>query len=156
MKAIAAAILFLCASMAYAWSPLDSYIAKECRSYDVPFGVAERLITSESSWNPDAVNPADPSVGIAQLQVRLLPWFARMFNDNRPINPYDAFTSVHVMIRYLSWLHHEIYYRDWWYSVMAYKVGLGDPTRGYITEPRVYDQVPLRIRQICWWVAHGD
>ena len=141
--------LLLLGSRVYGWSPIDTVVARECRQTGVPFAVAERLIASESSWNPKAVNPNDPSVGLAQLQTHLLPWFAHEFNGGKSVDPWDPVVSVVVMIRYLAWLYART--GTWYWTALAYKSGLYTVTS---TSPWG-TAVPLQTREISWKVATG-
>jgi len=120
--------LLLSASPVSAWSQIDTVIASECRAHNVPFAIAEYVIAHESSWDVMAIGDDGASVGLMQLQVRYLTWFADMFNGRIAFDPFDPFESVRIGIRYLSWLHER--YRDWWLALVAYNAGPGLVDRG--------------------------
>ena len=115
----------------------------------VPPGIAEALVERESEFNPDAVNPNDPSYGIMQLQTRYLPWFAARFNDGRPIDPFDPAVSIRVGLRYLASLHAVC--GDWWDTIASYNCGLSRVMRGDI--PKSTYQY---VRWIMWRADESD
>jgi len=115
-----------------------------CAEEQVPPDVVLRLLRSESGMDQYAYNPDDPSYGIAQLQFKYLDFFADHFNDGIPINPSDPVTSVRVAIRYLAYIHRELGGGSWYWSVIAYKTGLG----------RIY-RAPFHIQRLAHWITTG-
>lgn len=132
MRGALIALLLLAAPVllpAYELSgPVLREISRECAATGVPVRIVRRLLWRESRYNPRARNPADPSVGIAQLAEAYLPYYSREFNGGRQIDPYDPVVSVRVAIRYLARLYRR--YGDWWLAIVAYNEGPGIVDRG--------------------------
>lgn len=66
---------------------LDTLIAEAARKYSVPAALIKAIAMTESSLNPNAVNPSDPSYGLCQI----MPILAEDYGIVRDWhNPTDA------------------------------------------------------------------
>lgn len=79
--------------------------------YGIPQNVFQRLIFSESSYNPSAYNAEFGAAGIGQF----IPSTAKQYG----INPYDWRSSLDASAKYLSKIYPK--YNDWLATVGDYK-----------------------------------
>ena len=104
----------------------------------VPTYILDRLIQSESSWRYTVSNrsPREHSVGLAQVNLKWLPYFRSRYGLQDPLNPWQSLTFA---ADYL----HDLYRAtgSWEDAVVAYKTGLS--TLG--TEPAWVRQLAQSI-----------
>ena len=107
----------------------------------VPVEILDRLIQSESSWRPWVENksPHEHSVGLAQVNLRWLPYFREKYGLQDPRKPSEALSFA---ARYLQDLRQIT--GSWYEAVLAYKCGLDGR-----------HAAPPHIRRIAWWVVYG-
>ena len=118
----------------------------------LPFWMLCRMFGQESVgdpmagwWNTRAVSWAGAR-GLAQLMPKNLAFFSHLYNEDRPIDPFDPVVSIKVGSRYMADL---VASAGWRIGVMAYNGGLGhwtDPVRygGFVDESIVYAWTIIR------------
>lgn len=121
-------------------------IQRATDKYGLPPGLLERMIQTESSWNPEAVSPKG-ATGILQF----MPATAQELK----INPRDPKQSVEGAARYLARLNAN-YDGDWSKTLAAYNWGPGnlarlgmekmpEETRNYLTKTLGDASVPAKM-----------
>ncbi len=116
-------------------------VALNCRETGVDYALVYRLITEESCWNPLAVGHegnGKRSLGLMQLYEPLLPWFSKMFNRGRKINPFNPRESIRIGVQYLAWLCKLC--ESWHQAAWSYNAGIWWMRRGLATK-RVLDYI---------------
>lgn len=96
-------------------------VIRYCDETGVPVWLAARLFDWESGWirtrrHYNANGTVD--LGIAALNSANLKAFAVLYNDGKPIDPFDAETSIRVGLRYLAALRAQL--GDWRLAVKSY------------------------------------
>jgi len=100
------------------WIEQPSLVEETFRG--VPTYILDRLIQSESSWRYTVSNRSrsEHSVGLAQVNLKWLPYFRSRYGLRDPLNPWQSITFA---ADYL----HDLYRAtgSWEDAVVAYKVG---------------------------------
>jgi soluble lytic murein transglycosylase-like protein len=123
------------------WKEVEAVPAVVETYHGVPVPILDRLIQSESSWYEGAVNRSngEHSVGLAQVNLRWLPYYRQRYGLQDPMRPVEALDFA---ARYLWDLYKQT--GSWYEAVLAYKCGLAGRHRA-----------PERIKRIASWVAGG-
>lgn len=103
----------------------ESLVRAAAAEAGVPAHLLGRIISAESSWDPEAVNinvNGSRDLGIALLGERWLSDFVWFDNGGRPFDPFDPEEAIPVAARYLARLHRAT--GNWQDAVMAYNCGL--------------------------------
>ena len=79
----------------------EAFIEEASRLYAVPDSWIKAVIDTESGWNPDAKNPADPSYGLMGLT---LPAAQDMGYSGASSGLYDPETNIHFGTAYIRWI----------------------------------------------------
>ena len=95
-------------------SQFDGIIIAASNQYGVPVALIKAIISHESAWNPNAVNPSDPSYGLMQLNAHY--W---KNPDGSPI--LDPTTNINVGTGFLGQLIKQ--YGDLSSVISAYNAG---------------------------------
>jgi len=120
-------VLSSCSRPTVALSPTSPWIEQpspiEETFREVPVYILDRLIQSESSWRYTVTNRSqgEHSVGLAQVNLKWLPYFRSRYGLRDPLNPWQSLTFAADYLRDL--------YRatgSWEDAVVAYKVGLSN------------------------------
>jgi len=79
----------------------DSFIQAASGFYQVPAAWIQAIIDTESGWNPNASNPADPSYGL----MGMTPTTARDMGYTGTIQGlYDPETNINLGTKYVRWV----------------------------------------------------
>jgi Transglycosylase SLT domain len=76
-------------------SPYDTLLATTSIQTGVPLALLKAIISQESAWNPQAINPGDPSYGLMQINTRAHP-------DVSPAQAYDPAFAIPYGAAYLA------------------------------------------------------
>src|SRR5882724_8400470 len=68
-------------------SPWESVIAYAASTYNIPVALIKAVISQESAWDQNAVNAADPSYGLMQINTLAHP-------DVSPQNALDPYFNI--------------------------------------------------------------
>lgn len=114
--------------------PHSSEFISLCAESGIPFEIMDRLIDSESAWNPYAVGynlDGSKDMGLAQLNSAYLGYYAAEFWDG-DLDPFCPEQNVRVASRYMARLYEKT--GSWERAVIAYKIG---PSRVHEAGPRL-------------------
>jgi hypothetical protein len=106
-----------------ATNPYAETVVLEETFHGVPVRILDKLIQSESSWRYTVVNRSEceVSVGLAQINLKWLPYFHNRYGIKDPANPWQSLIFAADYLRDL--------YRatgSWEDAVVAYKTGLSN------------------------------
>jgi len=79
----------------------ESFIEAASQLYAVPDAWIKAVIDTESGWNPDASNPADPSYGLMGIT---LPTAKDMGYTGTSSGLFDPYVNIHYGTAYLRWI----------------------------------------------------
>lgn len=98
-----------------------SHIEQLTEVHEVPTWLASRVIKEESGWRN--IEGVTGDLGLMQLNPKYLDYFADMFNNGLPFDPFDPYTNIAIGIAYLSHLYRQL--DNWEDAVKAYNCGAG-------------------------------
>ncbi len=78
----------------------DALISAAASRYQVPASWIRAVIATESSWDPDAINPADPSYGLMQITAPTARGLG--FTGRIPADLMDPETNIEVGTQLLA------------------------------------------------------
>jgi hypothetical protein len=109
-----------------ATNPYGETVVLEETFRGVPVRILDKLIQSESSWRYTVVNRSERevSVGLAQVNLKWLPYFRSRYGIKDPTNPWQSLTFA---ADYLCDLYRAT--GSWEDAIVAYKTGLSNVGR---------------------------
>jgi len=118
--------------------PFRSLIVKYSVKNGLDPCLVAAVIQKESSFNPSAVNPGDPSFGLGQLKLETARQFEPEVTRDDLFNPE---TNIRLMCRFLAWLKKNgVPYPE---GIHAYNVGLQGYRSGHTPNPPNYSQIVI-------------